>query len=140
MGNTDEEKTLIARLIVCDSATNIKFLIDTGADVSVIPPTAADKRNIKNKSSTPKFFAANNTPIKTYGQKRLQLTLGLRRHFTWNFYIADVNTAIIGSDFLKTYDLLVDMRRGRVIDRNTLLETKISFKQNTAIQLLTHKV
>ena len=73
------------------------------------------------KHTTPTFYAANGSPIKSFGQRRLNLSFGLRRNFTWNFYITDVKTAIIGFDFLKAYDLLVDTRRGKLIDKTTLL-------------------
>lgn len=134
-GGADEEYVQIARLIVCDKSTSIQFLIDTGADVSVLPPTIRDKRN---KHQPTNFYAANGSPIKTYGQRRLNLSFGLRRSFVWNFYIADVNCAMIGSDFLKAYDLLVDIKRGKLIDRQTMLECKGNFAKQNSISILTH--
>lgn len=136
-GGDDDKQVQIARLIVCDKLTNVKFLIDTGADVSVIPATAADKRK---KHSTTTFYAANGSPIKTYGHRRLKLSLGLRRCFEWDFFIADVNTAILGSDFLKTYDLLVDMKRGKVVDRLTMLEFQGNVMNKSSIKVVTHKM
>ena len=53
-------------------------------------------------TSAYKLFAANNTPINTYGEKTLRLT------FLWTFIIADVKTSIIGADFLRLFKLLVD--------------------------------
>lgn len=111
----------IARLIMDDSNSRIKFLIDTGADVSVLP--ACYTPNIGTTKLT-KLFAANGSPIQTYGEKRIRLSFGLRRNFTWTFLLANVNCAIIGSDFLRHYDLLVDMKEGKLIDRTTLLESK----------------
>ncbi|GBP17365.1 hypothetical protein EVAR_70487_1 [Eumeta japonica] len=134
-GGTGDQFLQIARLIIYDKHTNVKFLIDTGADVSVVPPKAADR---KSQHNTPTFFAANGSPIKTFGQRRLSLSLGLRRSLTWNFFIADVNIAIIGSDLLKAYDLLVDIKRGKLIDRKTLLETNANFVNNSSIRVLTH--
>ncbi|BHF63889.1 hypothetical protein SprV_0200688400 [Sparganum proliferum] len=49
----------------------------------------------------------------------LTLNIGLRRSFTWIFVIADVPHAILGSDFLAEFDLLVDCRRARLLDRTT---------------------
>jgi hypothetical protein len=36
------------------------------------------------------LFAANGSPIPTYGWQTLTLNLGLRRDFTWRFVVADV--------------------------------------------------
>lgn len=61
--------------------------------------------------------------IKTYGGTSLSLNLGLRRDFSWRFIIADVETAIIGSDFLAHYHLLPDCRYKRLTDGKTGLST-----------------
>lgn len=76
-----------------------------------------------NKHAGKYLYAANNTPIKTFGTKRITVNLGLRRDFTWIFKIADVNQTIIGRDFLSHFDLLVDSRRQRLIDNITGLHT-----------------
>lgn len=91
------------------------FLVDTGADISVIPVKASD-------SLTPsafKLFAANNTRINTYGQRVLTLNLGLRRPITWNFRVAEVPYAIIGADLIRHYRLLVDLNKKQLIDPET---------------------
>lgn len=54
---------------------------------------------------------------------QLKLDFGLRRDFTWQFVVADVNTAIIGSDFLSHYHLLPDCHNKRLVDGNTGLKT-----------------
>ncbi len=74
----------------------MKFLIDTGAEVSVIPPTQQQCRHL-DKSNY--LYAANRSTIKTYGEKVMTVNLGLRRQFSWNFIVADVSQAIIGADF-----------------------------------------
>ncbi len=91
-------------------------MIDTGADISVIPPTTQEKGH------TPCLFplhAANSTKIKTYGSKFITLNLGLRRNIRWIFIIADVQQPIIGSDLLKKFDLLVDIKNNSLIDKKT---------------------
>ena len=65
--------------------------------------------------------AANNIPIMTFGSRSLTLDLGLRRNFRWVFTIADVRHPILGADFLRSYNLLVDMRRRRLTDSLTQL-------------------
>lgn len=88
------------------------FLIDTGADVLIIPPTDNEKRkNIKTADDQRCYlFAANGTRIDTYGQRNITLNFGLRRKFDWPFTIANVTRAIIGADFLKHYGLMVDLQ------------------------------
>ncbi|BHF83927.1 hypothetical protein SprV_0902707600 [Sparganum proliferum] len=101
---------------VCDTATRRRFLVDTGAQISVVPPTAADRRF---PSPGLHLQAANCSPIPTFGSLSLTLNIGLRRSFAWIFVIADVPHAILGSDFLAEFDLLVDCRRARLLDRTT---------------------
>lgn len=68
------------------------------------------------------LYAANGTPIKVFGQTTIRLNLGLRRDFTWPFIIAAVTQPIIGADFLAHYDLMVDLKRNRLIDNVTRLQ------------------
>ena len=65
--------------------------------------------------------AVNHSPIPTYGQISRSLDLELRRDFTWVFTVADLPYPILGSDFLHHFNLLVDMRKRRLIDANTEL-------------------
>ncbi|BHF83329.1 hypothetical protein SprV_0802647700 [Sparganum proliferum] len=101
---------------VCDTATRRRFLVDTGAQISVVPPTAADRRF---PSPGLHLQAANCSPIPTFGSLSLTLNIGLRRSLIWIFVIADVPHGILGSDFLAEFDLLVDCLRARLLDRTT---------------------
>lgn len=67
------------------------------------------------------LFAANNSKVYTYGSKLLNVDLGLRRNFTWKFLIANVPVPIIGADFLQNFDLLIDLKRHKLIDNTTKL-------------------
>ncbi len=62
-----------SRLYTCDRRTGDAYLIDTGADRSTIPPTESDRRR---HSSANVAWAAKNTPIRTYGERRITLDLG----------------------------------------------------------------
>lgn len=108
------------RLFVRDATTGRRFLIDSGADVSVIPGTAS----INNKLSELKLYAANGTVIPTYGYRVLDLDLGLRRKFQWPFFVAKTSKGILGADFLKNFNLLIDLKNQKLIDNNTKLSTK----------------
>lgn len=113
------------RLFIFDRQNNRKYLIDTGADISIIPKTYF------NRTTNVDFyqlFAANGTPIKTFDKTTINVNLGFRRDFNWQFIIADVRQAIIGADFLSHYDLLVDMKRKRLIDSITKLNVNCIYQ------------
>nr|VZH92711.1 unnamed protein product [Spirometra erinaceieuropaei] len=101
---------------VCDTATRRRFLVYTGAQISVVSPTATDR---PFPSPGLHLQAANCSPISTFGSLSLTLNIGHRRSFTWIFVIADVPHAILGSDFHAKFDLLVDCRGARLLDRTT---------------------
>jgi len=69
------------------------------------------------------LFAANNTVINTYGKTILTVDLKLRRTFKWEFIKAPVSKAIIGADFLYHFNLMVNIRNKKLIDKITNLST-----------------
>ncbi|KAL7292017.1 hypothetical protein TKK_0014301 [Trichogramma kaykai] len=75
--------------------------------------------NMKCKPSTFSLEAANGTVIRTYGFFDFSLRFNLRRVFRWKFIIADVDTPIIGSDFLAFYKLLPDCHSKKLIDKSS---------------------
>lgn len=87
------------RLCVTDRENGMRFLIDSGANISVLP---RDHKSVRDsvQNSEYKLYAANGSEIKTYGTKTLALNLNLRRSYKWTFVIADVNQPILGADFL----------------------------------------
>lgn len=121
--NTTQEHTTttsshIYRIHITDNMSHHRFLIDTGAEISVLPPNPKERLT---PSPSRSLVAANGTKIATYDQKTLNVDLGLKRKFPWAFIVADVSTPIIGPDFLKHYDLLVDSKRKRLIDNTEML-------------------
>jgi hypothetical protein len=92
-------------LYVTDKHSKTRFLIDTGAEVSVFPATQHDKRYCRKGVS---LTAANNSTIHTYGKHLLCLDLGLHRQLKWSFLIAEVNQPILGADFLRHSRVLAD--------------------------------
>lgn len=116
------------RLTITDRKSGMKFLIDTGANISVI--SKQQRYSIlQNEQYT--LYAANGTKIRTYGEKTLTLDLGLQRCYRWNFIIADVTQPIIGADFLEHYKLLVDIAGRKLIDRVTELTTHVTSEKAT---------
>lgn len=100
------------RLFIDDARSGKRFLADSGAEISVIPPGNGPRR-----VSDIVLSAANGTRISTYGSKILHLNLGFARDFAWTFETADVARPIIGADFLHYFGLLIDVRNKRLIDR-----------------------
>ena len=98
------------RLFVRDTLNNLNFLVDTGADVSVLPHTLFTKGT---KSINYCLSAANGTHIDTFGTKLLQVNIGLRRQFVHTFLLASVSRPILGADFLTKHKLLVDLKASR---------------------------
>lgn len=106
------------RLYITDKNSKLSFLVDTGANISVLPRS-------KGQVPTPlpfQLYAANNTIIATYGEKTLSLDLNLRRPYLWKFIVADVSKPILGADFLKHHQLIVDLKNRRLIDGVTSLK------------------
>ncbi len=76
-----------------DKNTGYLFLVDTGAQISVIPPDPKKNHQLSR--------------IETFGEIALTLNLGLRRSFPWIFTIAQVKTPILGADFLSHFNVSV---------------------------------
>ncbi|XP_011859683.1 PREDICTED: uncharacterized protein LOC105557124, partial [Vollenhovia emeryi] len=108
-----------SRLHVFDQTTGQRFLVDTGAEISILPASLRDK----NTPSELKLFAANNTVIDTFGERLLTLDLGLRRPIVWNFRVANVPFAILGADVLTHYKLIVNLHKRRLVDSVTSLSS-----------------
>ena len=56
--------------------TGIRFLVDSGAQICIIPATKEDKKRGLHKFT---FQVVNKSHIQTYGQRCLTLNLGLKR-------------------------------------------------------------
>ena len=98
-----------------DKNSNISFLVDTGAEISVIPPTPGNKPITTDF----KLQAANGTKIDSFGKKTLSLDIGLHRPFQWTFIQARVKTPILGADFLANFNLSVCMKDRSMTDNNS---------------------
>ena len=108
-------------LNVQDRASGRSFLINTGAEVSLIPASPADYRAATASAHSTPLGAANGTEIETYGTRRIPLQFR-NKHFQGSFIVADVNQAILGADFLCDNGLLVDLG-GRRLDYSAKYNT-----------------
>ncbi|GFV88600.1 transposon Tf2-9 polyprotein [Trichonephila clavipes] len=123
-----------SRLFLLDRKSGQKFLIDSGSEICVIPPSPTMNKSPQSNFS---LFAANNTKIPAYGMVRKELNLGHRRPFIWTFIIADVSSPIIGADFLKHFNLLIDLKKKRLVDVETSLFTSCVFSNIVQPSILT---
>nr|VZI06072.1 unnamed protein product [Spirometra erinaceieuropaei] len=121
------------RLFLWGRIAGAKYLVDSGAEVSVVPPTPSGRKT----SSSFCLTAANNSSIPTFGQRSITLDLGLRRIFRWVFTIADVSVALIGADFLAHFNVLVDLKNRRLVDCITDLHTRCQSGVNPCVNPLT---
>lgn len=122
-----------SRLTIYDNLSKTNYLIDTGSDVSVLPFSKYNRQ-----SDELILYAANNSPIQTFGKKIVNLDLGLKRNFSWNFILASVDHAIIGADLLQHFGLLVDLKNKCIIDPLTTLHStaQVSYIQFQSVSTL----
>ena len=107
----------VSRLFyITDRLTNTRYLVDTGAEVSVIPPSCSERCHPQDGLA---LRAANDSTIATFGTRSITLDLGLSRIFTWIFIIAAVKRPILGADFLKHYGLAEDVKCQKLLDSMT---------------------
>lgn len=119
---------------VRDHLSTLRFLVDTGAEVSVLPSFHIGCR--QRKTGSP-LQAANGSTISTYGLRSLTLDLGLRRTFRWIFTVTSVEHPIIGSDFLSFFNLSVYMRNRLLVDESTRLSVHGFISGNPSLGIRT---
>jgi hypothetical protein len=96
-----------------DQLSNRHFLVDTGAGYSIFPHQSS------SPPSGPCLRGAAGQLIPCWGEKIFILLLhGCR--FTWNFLLATVSFHIIGVDFLRHFQLMVDPAANMVADKASL--------------------
>ena len=109
-----------APVFVWDRLFGRKFLVDTGASISLLPATRTDWHS---GTSGPRLAAANDSVIRTFGKRTVPLLIGSHR-YEWSFTIADVSQPILGADFLCANSLLVDVQGQRLIEATTFSSVK----------------
>ena len=99
-------------LYAWDQNSGRRFLVDTGAEVSIFPATRVD-RNSRDLGT--KLTAANGSTSSTIGKRSIQMKFD-KRHFEWIFTITQVSQPLLGADFLRAHSLLVDIRDQCLLD------------------------
>lgn len=118
LSTVNERHTTVTRLLAYCKKHNISFLLDSGASVSAIPASPDQKKG----NPICFLYAANKSPIPVYERRIIELDLGLRRPFLWDFYVADIDRAILGIDFMTEYNLVLNPAKKLLIDDKTKLE------------------
>ena len=113
--------------------SKLSYLIDTGAEVSVLPPRSEDRD--RSPINNMQLQAANGTAFRTFGQRSVAVELGLVKSFEWSFTIADVSKPILCANFLRHYGLLVDLKCKRLMDAETFLTVPTSYRRSTVSKL-----
>ena len=94
--------------LLVDESSQQRFLVDTGSSYSILPHKS------QQPQSGPRLCTADRSPISCWGGRKV--AAGGRR-FSWTFLLADVALPIIGADFLKHFQLLVDLGEMRLLAR-----------------------
>ena len=109
-------------LFVQDVRTRLRLLVDTGAQVSVLPRRCLPRGDHRLDPAQPgqQLVAANGSPIRVYGTRQLVVTFGRQHQFRHKFFITDVNTPILGNDFLLAHRIIVDVGNQRLLQDGTV--------------------
>ena len=94
-------------LYLHDSLSNRRFLVDSGASISVFPaPPSTTVSGVK-------LLTADGSTVSCSGSRIIPLKFG-SSSFQWLFQLAPVAVPILGADFLLHHQLLVDVAGRRV--------------------------
>ena len=118
-------------LFLVDGHSAKRFLVDTGAAVSV---SQASLRDINGGSHMRSLVAANGSNIATYGTRRMNIRLENQYH-TWLLILADVKTPLLGADFLQANGLLVDLQSRRLVNATSFASSTVRQSNQTSLGL-----
>ena len=87
----------------------MKFLVDSGSMVSIIPLSAA---TLQFPINPVLIICLHSTTLKL---KRL-VNIGLKSYprIDWSFVVTDSNIAILGANFLSAHNLMIDLKSKRL--------------------------
>lgn len=117
--NVNEKTTIISASISCASSSPILFLIDTGADISVLHARILNSNSIINRNDIENLNSFSDGLVKTIGS--ISATIHAHgKSIIHKFLIVDsvrMNKydAILGKDFLFHNKVLLDFRTGQLL-------------------------
>ncbi|GFO12380.1 retrovirus-related pol polyprotein [Plakobranchus ocellatus] len=111
--------------------TRPHFPVETGAQVSVISPTW-HKRHFGQSGQG--LQAASGTAISTFGSSDVKLRFN-GTTYDARLIIADVKRPLLGADFFRQYNLLVDLNGQRLIEADSCLSSPCSTSRVTKTEL-----
>ena len=127
---TCRAKRAQARLLyVKDDISGLRFLVDSGAFVSVFPASGIDTRSHRPSAL---LEAVNGSKIRTYGHKQITLSIDGRK-YVWQFLVADVTQPLLGADFLCSNTLMVDVKGQRLVDPTTYTSSSAAEESLTPV-------
>lgn len=103
-------------------------MIDSGSVVSVVPPTAEERRSPDHQSRH--LHAANGTTIKTFGTRIDEFSI-MGRRCRHSMIIADVQHPILGTDFFtegQGRSFVIDVAHKCLRDRDTFCAAQAQFR------------
>ncbi|KFD58638.1 LOW QUALITY PROTEIN: hypothetical protein M513_00331 [Trichuris suis] len=106
------------------------FLVDAGAAVSLLLANQIlSNLHCQRKPSNASVHAINGTPVAVHGSKTLTVHFDVLPPAKWTFIVANVETAIIGADFIHHHRLVVDLANSRVFQSRECIDEALG---NTA--------
>ena len=107
-----------------------EIVVDTGATHSFVPARPQEK---KKKPNNTLFRTATGTPIPIYGQRVISLNVGLGTPIRHTFFVADIEDALLGMDFLFHNRLAVDPVNNRLFSVDTFRSVAAKARPISAI-------
>ena len=112
-----------------DDISGHRFLVDSGALVSVFPALGRDTRFHRPSAL---LEAVNGSTIRTYGHKQITLSINGRK-YVWQFMVADMTQPLLGADFLCSNTLMVDVKGQRLVDPTTYTSSSTAEESLTPV-------
>ena len=99
------------------SINKLRFLIDTGAAISIIPRGSISLPLIPGNMQ---LVAANGSRIHFYGFVDLWIDVGLPKRFKHRFAVCNASVPILGADFIVRNSLIIDMCSAMLLEKKSL--------------------
>ncbi|XP_066965645.1 uncharacterized protein [Macrobrachium rosenbergii] len=98
-----------------DGRSNTEFLVDTRECKLFMPASPYEQLN-PTKPINIHESTASGAPLKIYGRRTMKLPF-IGNEYSKTFITADIMLALLGADFLKEYNLLVDVVSKQLIPK-----------------------